>query len=172
MSDALLSTARLLLRWFDLEDVDAFYELGTNREVIRYVGNAPFDSRDAARRMLLAAPLSDYATYGYGRLACVWKETGRVIGACGVKFLPEQREPELGYRFLPEFWGMGLATEAAHACVEYARSELRLKRLIGLVHPENVASARVMRKLDFHVERKTEVASMPGVDLELYALEI
>ena len=172
MSRASVETARLLLRWFNVEDVEAFYELGSNREVIRYVGNAPFESLDAARQTLLAAPLSDYETHGYGRFACVWKESGRVIGACGVKFLPELREAELGYRFLPEFWGMGLATEAGQACVEFARSELGLKRLIGLVHPQNIASARVLRKLDFYLEGKTEMASMPGIDLDLHVRHI
>ena len=58
-----------------------------------------------------------------------------------MKYVPEIGDTELGYRFLPEFWGMGLATEAGRASIEFARSDLGLKRLVAMVHPENVASA-------------------------------
>jgi len=58
-------TERLLLRWFTLDDLDAFNELGTNPMIIRYVGSQPYASLDVAREKLAAAPLKDYATYGY-----------------------------------------------------------------------------------------------------------
>lgn len=83
-----VETARLVLRWFDTKDVEAFFALGTDPEVIRYVGNVPFASLDKARETLIAAPLNDYATHGFGRFACVLKQTGRVIGFCGPKALP------------------------------------------------------------------------------------
>jgi RimJ/RimL family protein N-acetyltransferase len=164
-----LETERLLLRWFTLDDLGAYHELGTNPQIIRYVGNQPFASLDAARAMLKAAPLNDYATYGYGRFACVCKQTGQIIGFCGPKFLPDTGDVDLGYRFLPELWGRGLATESARASIDYARQELRLQRLVGWVHPENVASARVLAKLGFSFEGTRAFADMPGVDSNSYA---
>ena len=164
-----IETDRLVLRWFDADDLDAFYLLGSEPRVIRFVGNVPFASRDAARETLVAAPLNDYATYGFGRFACVLKETGQVVGACGPKFLSDFQEVELGYRFLPEHWGTGLATEAARAAVTYAREVLLLKRLIALIHPENIASARVVDKLGFALERKVTVSWCPGVELDLFS---
>ncbi len=56
MTGERVETARLLLRWFTWDDIDAFHELGTNPEVIRYVGNHPFASLDVARQTLAAAP--------------------------------------------------------------------------------------------------------------------
>ena len=164
-----LETARLLLRGFTLDDLDAFNVLGTNPEIIRYVGNQPFASLDVARQTLIAAPLKDYATYGYGRLACVWKQSGSVIGFCGPKFLPETAEVDLGYRFMPSFWGMGLATESSLAVIDYARDQLRLHDLVGWVHPENVASARVLTKVGFSFARRTTIASIPDAEFDLYA---
>lgn len=164
----LLETNRLLLRRFTLDDIDAYNELGTNPQIIRYVGNQPFASLDVARETLTAAPLKDYATYGYGRLACVWKQTGQVIGFCGPKFLPDTGEVDLGYRFLPNFWGMGLATESGLAAIDYARHQLGLQRLVGWVHPDNVASARVLTKLGFSFDRSTTVADIPGIDFDFY----
>jgi len=169
VTGARLETERLLLRWFTLDDVDVFYELGTNPQVIRYLGNQPLASLDVAREALAAAPLKDYATYGYGRFACVWKQTGRVVGFCGPKFLPDTRDVDLGYRFLPNFWGMGLATESALAVIDYARRQLGVLRLVGWVHSDNVASARVLTKLGFSFERRTRMASIPDVVVDLYA---
>ena len=169
MPSAQIDTERLLLRWFTLDDVDVYNELGTNPQIIRYVGNQPFASLDVARQTMTAAPLKDYATYGYGRFACVLKQTGQVIGVCGPKFLPDTGDVDLGYRFLPRFWGMGLATESARASVDYARDQLGLQRLVGWVHPDNVASARVLTKLGFSFDRKIAIADMPGVDFDLYA---
>jgi [ribosomal protein S5]-alanine N-acetyltransferase len=172
VTGARLETERLRLRWFTLEDIDAFNELGTHPDVIRYIGNQPFASLEVARDTLVAAPLKDYATYGYGRFACEWKPTGQIIGFCGPKFLPDTQDVDLGYRFLPNFWGKGLATESARAVIGYARDQLRLQRLVGWVHPDNIASARVLTKLGFAFEGRTTVASIPGVDFDLYAMQL
>jgi ribosomal-protein-alanine N-acetyltransferase len=163
-----LETERLILRWFTVDDIDVFNELGTNPQIIRYVGNQPFASFDVAKQTLTATALNDYATYGYGRFACVWKYTGRVIGFCGPKFLPDTGDVDLGYRFLPNFWGRGLATESSLASIDYARDQLGLQRLVGWVHPENVASARVLTKLGFSFARTTTVVGVPGIDFDLY----
>jgi [ribosomal protein S5]-alanine N-acetyltransferase len=164
-----LETERLLLRWFTFADLHAYNELGTNAQIVRYVGNQPFTSLEAAKETLAAAPLHDYATYGYGRFACVWKQTDQVVGFCGPKFLPETGDVDLGYRFLPNFWGLGLATESSIAVLDYARHELGLQRIVGWVHPDNVASARVLTKLRFSFERSTSIADIPGIDFDLYS---
>ncbi len=167
VTGARLETERLLLRWFTFDDIDAFHQLGTDPEVLRYVGNQPFASLDAARETLAAAPLKDYATYGYGRFACVWKQTGQIVGFCGPKFLPDSGDVDLGYRFLPKFWGIGLATESSRAVMDYARLELGLRRLVGWVHPDNVASARVLTKLGFVFDQTTTLPSISGI-FDLY----
>jgi RimJ/RimL family protein N-acetyltransferase len=167
-----IDTGRLILRRFTLDDLPAFYELGSRPEIIRYAQSTPLASLEEARAFMQAAPIRDYATYGYGRFACVWKETGEVIGFSGVKYVPEIGDTELGYRFLPEHWGKGLATEAGRASIEFARADLGLARLVALVHPDNVASARVLAKLGFAVERQTKYSGLPGVDLNLFALDL
>ena len=167
--DKVVDTGRLLLRRFFPEDLEAFYQLGSRPEIIRYAQGTPYPSREVALEFMRAAPIRDYATYGYGRFACVWKATGQVIGFSGIKYLPEIAENELGYRFLPEFWGRGLATEAGRASVDFARDDLRLKRLVALVHPDNVASSAVVTKLGFRVERRLRGSALPDVDVHLFA---
>src|SRR5512135_2809821 len=167
--DKVIDTGRLILRRFDVNDLEAFYQLCSRPEIIRYAQSTPIASREEARKFMEAAPFHDYATYGYGRFACVWKATGEVIGFSGLKYVPEISDTELGYRFLPEFWGLGLATEAGRASINFARSDLRLQRLVALVHPENVASANVLAKLGFAVEKTIRYSGLNDIDVNLFA---
>lgn len=164
-----IDTGRLVLRRFDESDLEAFYQLCSRPEVIRHAQSTPVASRDEALQFMRAAPLRDYATYGYGRFACVWKQTGEVIGFSGLKYLPEFEETELGYRFFPEFWGMGLATEAGRASIEFARDDLGLTRLVALVHPDNRASENVLTKLGFAVEKQVRYSGLNDTNVNLFA---
>ncbi|MCP3984270.1 MAG: GNAT family N-acetyltransferase, partial [bacterium] len=105
----------------------------------------PLPSLDAAREAIASYP--DWDTVGYGRWASVLKETRAVIGFCGLKYLPELDAVDVGYRFLPKYWGRGLATEACRASLDFGFTTLELEQIIGLVLPENVASIRVLEKV-------------------------
>ena len=79
----------------------------------------------------------------------VLTQTDQLIGCCGfhVDELPETLE--MGYHFLPQFWGHGYATEAASACLTYAFEQWGAKRIVAYVHPENHASRRLLERLHF-----------------------
>jgi len=167
--DKVIDTGRLILRWFTPDDLPAFYQLCSRPEIIRYAQSTPLASIEEAREFMQAAPLRDYATHGYGRFACVWKESGEVIGFSGVKYVPEIADNELGYRFLPEFWGRGLATEAGQASIDFARTALGLRRLVALVHPDNAASASVLVKLGCAIERQLRFSGLNDTEVNLFA---
>lgn len=167
--DKVIDTGRLILRRFTPDDLPAFYQLCSRPEIIRYAQSTPLASLEEAREFMQTAPLRDYATYGYGRFACVWKESGEVIGFSGVKYVPEIADNELGYRFFPEFWGRGLATEAGRASIDFARAELGLRRLVALVHPDNAASASVLMKLGFAIERQLRFSGLNDTEVNLFA---
>lgn len=141
-----LETKRLHMRLFTLDDLQVMYKLCTDPDVIRYADTPAKDIQEAQQRME-QGPLADYQKYGYGRFAVELKSSGEVIGFCGIKYLPEIDLPEVGYRYLKEYWGLGIGTEAALACVEFARTDLNIKKLIALIIPENTASIRVAEKL-------------------------
>jgi RimJ/RimL family protein N-acetyltransferase len=145
----ILETERLLLREFVESDVAAFYVLGSDPAITRYTGDpgGGLKSIDHAREILRSHPLEDYRRHGYGRWACVHKSSGRVIGFAGLKYLDDLGEVDIGYRFLPSYWGVGLATEACRPVLEHGFQTLKLERVIGLVDPRNVASVRVLTKL-------------------------
>jgi RimJ/RimL family protein N-acetyltransferase len=165
-----LETPRLLLRPFTLDDAEAFFALVSNDQITRYTGDLPVADLQAARELLLARPLRDYAVHGFGRHAVVEKSTGEVVGFCGLKRL-HSGEVEIGYRFLTRCWGLGYATESAREAMRWGREELKLPRIIGQVVRDNTASVRVLEKLGLAYERSITLHE-PGelaLDVDIYA---
>ncbi|QDV84510.1 GNAT family N-acetyltransferase [Stieleria magnilauensis] len=143
-------TKRLHHRAFTVDDAEAFFVLNSNPDVMRFTGELLVPSLEVAIEAIAGYP--DFDEVGYGRWACVLKKTQTVIGFCGLKYLPDLDAVDLGYRFLPEFWGQGIATEACRANLEFGFRELRLDQIVGLVLPDNAASIRVLEKVGMQPE--------------------
>ncbi len=148
-----LDTGRLVLRRFTLDDAPGFLPLVSLPDIVRYTGDSPHDSLDSARQALIDRPLHDYVRYGFGRMACIEKSSGRLVGFCGLKYMDDLGEVDIGYRFLPDCWGKGYATESARAIMDLELPQWGIARVIGLVHPDNAGSARVLEKLGLRYER-------------------
>ena len=142
----ILETDRLLLREYVEEDADAFFKLNSDPEVLRFVPDKRLLNVEQARQILVDHPIADYQKYGFGRGACILKSTGEQIGFAGLKYLEELGEVYVAFRLMRTHWGVGLATEAALAAVRFGFADLDLKRIIGLVMPDNIASVRVLEK--------------------------
>lgn len=161
-----MQTERLLIRRFTLDDAEEYFPLVADPDVIRYTGEQAQPSIDAARQIIATRPLRDYAVHGFGRMACVEKRSGRLIGFCGLKFVDDLQEVDIGYRFLPAYWGKGFATESARALMQHGKESLSISRVVGIVQRENAVSANVLSKLGLLFERNICLA---GIDLDLYA---
>jgi ribosomal-protein-alanine N-acetyltransferase len=136
----------LTLRPLRPDDADALHCAMHGRDVMRYFPNAQPPSR---RRVsaIIAHQLEHWRDHGYGWWAVEMRDTGAFAGWCGLQFLAETGEIEVAYMLGREFWGRGLATEAALAAIEFGFDELRLDEIVALVHPENTRSRRVIEKL-------------------------
>jgi len=75
------------------------------------------------------------------------------VGWAGLAYLPEFDEIDLGYRFLPEYWGLGIATEASRAILNYGFDQLELKKIIAIAMKEHKASIRVMQKVGMEFDK-------------------
>lgn len=104
---------------------------------------------ESVARERLAGYQRSYRERGFGKWAVEGKTSGQVIGYCGfgVEAFDGEALPELGFRLLPQFWGVGLATEAASACDHHAFTVLGFRCYLGFSHPENVASRKVLERL-------------------------
>lgn len=163
-----IETPHLILRPFTIDDAEAYWPLLNLPEVLRYTGEDPKPSLDAVREVLLTRPLRDYEVHGYGRMACIEKSSGRLVGFSGLKFVDDLQETDIGYRFLPDCWGKGYATESASALMAQGRAQHGVTRIIGLVQPANGASSRVLEKLGLVHERTFDPDDGHGL-LKLYA---
>ena len=140
-----------------------------NTEVSKYTGDAgQVKTIEDAQRVITDVWFSDYEKYGYGRLALIEKESQELIGFCGLKYLPEFKKPDLGYRMLPQYWGKGYATESARAALDYGVNSLDMKTIMGLTFPENTSSQKVLKKLGFI---KKEIIEVDGHKCNLFLYE-
>ncbi|CAG1006849.1 partial Acetyltransferase, partial [Anaerolineae bacterium] len=103
--------------------------------------------------------------YNYGHWAVVIRETGQIIGWNGLEYLPDTNETEVGYLLSGAFWGKGYATESAGAAVKFGLNKIGLKEIIGLTHPQNLASQRVLEKSGLSFTRS---ASYFGMEMFRY----
>jgi RimJ/RimL family protein N-acetyltransferase len=162
-----LETARLRLRRFTLDDVDDMYRINCDPEVVRYTHDGGTLTREEVERRIREDVLGDYRKHGYGRWAVIHKPDGKVIGFAGLKYLDELKETDLGYRFARTYWGMGIATEAAQAVVDFGFRQLDMGRIIGLTLPENRASIRVLEKVGMKFEK---TITIDGIQAAYYAM--
>jgi RimJ/RimL family protein N-acetyltransferase len=154
----ILETPRLLLREMIEADAPQLFALGQNPNVMRYIpGEPPVTSHEDALGVLRQRVFPQYAL-GLGRWACVAKGDGAFLGWCGVKYIEEDGEYDLGYRFFEAHWGNGYATEAAHATCGFARERLRGKRVVGKAVHDNRASRRVLEKVGLVYEGESTAA--------------
>jgi len=155
MSRIITETDRLIIREFNLIDAAAVLHFNAPEEVNRYTGDAgECESLQDAEAIIRDIWLAEYDKFGFGRWAVVLKETDRVIGFCGFKNDSHIGAIDIGYRFHPEHWGKGYATESNMACIDYAKHAMDLDRVLGDVVAENQASINVLLKLGMTFDKQ------------------
>ncbi|MBT8274016.1 MAG: GNAT family N-acetyltransferase [Bacteroidia bacterium] len=140
-------TERLIIREITLDDAEFMLQLHSNPLVQQYTGEPVVESISEMKERIEEHNIKDYINIGYGRWAVIMKSSNAFTGWCGLKYLDEFDKIDLGYRFLPEFWGKGIATEAGRAVIKYGFEQLGLEQIIAIAFPKNHASIRVMQKV-------------------------
>jgi ribosomal-protein-alanine N-acetyltransferase len=164
-----LATDRLALRAVAPADAASFYRLDRDPRVMRYIGDGSVGTRAGAAAAIDRATRY-YALYpGLGKWLAEERATGRFVGWFSLNYVPQTVDIEVGYRLLPGAWGHGLATEGAQFLVRYGFERLGLYRIIGLTHPENRASQRVLQKAGL---RDAGWARYYGRRLRVFAAEV
>lgn len=109
--------------------------------------------------------LAHWAEHGFGIWMLRDRGTTAVIGRAVLRHLDLDGvdEVEVGYGFLPQFWGRGLATEVARACIDIGHRQLGLRSIVAITRPSNLASQRVMQKAGLVREREIVHAGVPHV---------
>ncbi|MBN3960395.1 MAG: GNAT family N-acetyltransferase [Nostoc sp. NMS8] len=158
-----IETARLQLRRFSLNDFDYLFRLYSDAEVMRYLLPRTREQTQTS----LNKHIQQWQQHNFGMWAVIHKETRKMIGRCGLSFLENTPEIELGYVFDKSYWNMGMGTEASQATLKFGFGEVKLDRIVAIAHPENIASVRVIQKLGMKYEKD---ASYYGHDVVYYAI--
>jgi RimJ/RimL family protein N-acetyltransferase len=166
----ILETERLLLRQFSAEDAEFILQLLNEPSWIQNIGDRGVRTLDDARAYISNGPVTSYAKNGFGLYLVVLKETNESIGMCGLIKRDTLEDVDIGYAFLPKFWGKGYAVESALAVKDYAKDGIGLKRLVAITDPANKGSIRVLEKIGLRFERMVRL-SADDIDLILFAID-
>jgi [ribosomal protein S5]-alanine N-acetyltransferase len=149
-----LHTARLRLRPYRVDDVDAFHAIVGDPETMRYY---PAPCSREGTRLWIEKNVARYREDGFGLLMVEDVATGELVGSCGpaVQVVDDVREVELGWHVRRDRWGEGIAPEAAGACRDWAFGSVDADHLIALVRPVNEPSKRVAEKIGMTVWKET-----------------
>lgn len=148
-----VETQRVLLRPFEMRDAQGLFEMDSNPEVHRYLGNKPLTSFEQAEKVV-AKVINQHQRNGIARWTAIEKNTGKYMGWAGIKLFEgeccgHKNFYEIGYRFKPEYWGKGFATETAKAALDYTFKTLKASTAYAMTHHENLASQRVLEKIGY-----------------------
>lgn len=148
-----IETERLLMRPLQSDDDLGMFELDSDPEVHRYLGNNPVKDIQKIREVITFVN-KQYSENGIGRFAVIEKSTDSFMGWCGLKWIDEELNShqnfyDLGYRFIRKYWGKGYASESCKPWLDYAKEILHASELFASVNEGNKASCRVLEKNGF-----------------------
>jgi RimJ/RimL family protein N-acetyltransferase/GNAT superfamily N-acetyltransferase len=154
---AIIKTERLVLRQWREDDLDPLARLNTDSQVMEFFPGPLTREESAARLEVYSKHIHDH---GWGLWAVSAPSVSDFIGWIGLwpigfdaHFTPAT---EVGWRLLPEFWGLGYATEGARASIQYGFEILKLDEIVSITVPENIRSRRIMEKIGMHRDPKDD----------------
>lgn len=155
----LIETDRLILRNFSLDDAEFILSLVNEPSWLENIGDKNVHNIHDAQNYIQNGPLKSYQENGYGLYMAELKLRSVPVGVCGLVKREFFIEPDVGFAFLPEYWGLGFASESAKAVLEYAQSELNIERVLGITNIDNRGSMRVLEKIGLRYDK---TVNLPG----------
>lgn len=167
-----VETERLFLREMLLTDVDGMFELDSDPEVHRYLGNKPVTNKEQMVDVINFIR-QQYIDNGIGRWAIIDKKTNDFIGWTGLKFVTEltnnhKNYYDLGYRLIRRYWGQGIATESALASLCYAFDKRNASEVYAMTDCENERSNRILKKIGLNCMEKFD---LDGIEHNWYKID-
>lgn len=149
----LLETPRLYFREINLSDIQAMFEMDSNPNVQKYVGNHPIKTIEQIQEVISNFQ-NQYKEFGIARWAVIEKETNQFIGWAGWKYIDfeinkHSNHYDLGYRFLEKEWNKGYASECVKALIEFGKTNFDRDKLFAYTNSQNQVSNHILQKHGF-----------------------
>jgi RimJ/RimL family protein N-acetyltransferase len=160
-----LETDRLILRRFTVADAAFILRLVNEPSWLEFIGDKGVRTLQDARDYILDGPIEMYQRCGFGMYLTELKHGRAQVGMCGLIKRDTLPDVDIGFAFLPEFWGRGYAHEAAVAVLAHGHEAFNLQRIVAITSPGNLSSIRVLEKVGLEFERMLELSANAPVKL-------
>jgi len=161
-----VETERLVLRQPEASDVQPMFEIHQDPDVVRFLGSGtPGDITVAWRNV--AMMIGHWQMRGYGPWIITRRDDSAIIGRAGIWHAEGGPGVELGWMIRRDAWGLGFATEAARAALEWAWHHVNTDRIVSVINADNRPSLRIAEKLGQSLERRD---SVNGSDVLTFAI--
>ncbi|MEO6901626.1 MAG: GNAT family N-acetyltransferase [Bacteroidia bacterium] len=169
--EKIVQTERLLLRQFNVNDVDFIIQLLNSPGWIKNIGDRNIKTVEQAKNYLLNGPMQSYQLHGFGLSLVMLKETNTPIGMCGLIKRDTLPHVDIGFAFLPAYIGKGYCYEMASAILMNAKNNFKLPRIVAVTLPTNISSVNVLKKLGMQFDKKI-ILKGDTEELELYGIDL
>ncbi|MBW4603146.1 MAG: GNAT family N-acetyltransferase [Calothrix sp. FI2-JRJ7] len=159
---AILEIGSFAMRPIQSSDLDALAGIWADPEVTRFLPSRGVAiPREKAEKALLT--FVEHWQRGYGIWAIVENASSQMIGYCGLRYLDELSEVEVLYGLDKEYWGRGIATQAAKEAILYGFNVAKVHRIIAMLLPDNLASKRVIEKAGLQYEKQIYIFNLDAL---------
>jgi [ribosomal protein S5]-alanine N-acetyltransferase len=156
--EVVIETKRLILRKFTIDDAAFMLEMLNTPTWLRFIGDRNVRTLEEAENYLLNGNIRSYREYGFGFYVVVIKETQESIGICGIVKREGLEDVDIGFAFFQQFMGKSYGYESATAVLNYALNDLKIKRIVAIVDPENVVSIALIKKIGLQFEKMIQLS--------------
>lgn len=171
-----LETERLILRELTIDDFDALYEVLADSDIMQHY---PYTFDEKRVMNWITRNVERYEIFGFGLWAVCLKDTGEMIGDCGITMqnINGTIKPEIGYHINKRFQRQGYAKEAAKTCRDWAFENTPFNILYSYMKKSNVASsatamANGMHKVDEFTDEENDVTVVYAITREEWECSI
>lgn len=148
----ILSTSRLQLRTMDNKDAAFYLRLVNEPSFIHNIRDKGIRTLDEAEKAIQTGHQEVQEKMGFSLFLVERKSDGQAIGLCGLVKRPELDNIDIGYAYLPEFGGQGYAFEAGSGVIQFAKTNLKLDKLVAITSLHNKASENLLLKMGFQID--------------------
>ncbi|MEU7160349.1 GNAT family N-acetyltransferase [Streptomyces chrestomyceticus] len=169
-----IRTPRLLLRRWHDDDLAPMADINADPRVMRWIDDGSVRDLEHTAKAIERWE-EEWDEEGFGLFAVELLASGELAGCAGLsvpEFLPQALPAvAISWRFGPQFWGQGYASEAAHATLEFALQDRGLDRVISISQVGDEASENILRKLGMELDRET-AHPVHGRPLHIHAIDL
>lgn len=158
-------TERLIIREVTSADAEFMLALLNSEGWLNFIGDRGVRTVSEAENYLKERVISSYSENGFGMYNVVSKATNEVMGMCGLVNRPTLDDIDIGFGFLPQFFGKGYAYEAATAIMNLAVNDLKIEKIVAITTVDNIRSQKLLEKIGLSIVKQMKIE---GDDAALY----